>query len=134
METEKTAIGLEAAKAVVIVSLGAKSAETIALVQRLISEAASGNYPQLAELNFLPIPLPIPQLENWTYWLAAQLVNKWRDISVENITVEAIASELGLLDRDSNCPLISAINSISFSEFSLLFEMLSKSFKVYFIK
>ena len=109
METEKTVIGLEAAKAVVIVSLGAKSAETIALVQRLISEA-SGNYPQLAELNFLPIPLPIPQLENWTYWLAAQLVNKWRDISIESITVEAIVSELGLLDRDSNCPLISALD------------------------
>jgi len=40
----------QAAKAVVIVSLGERSEETIALVHRLIAEAKT-NYPQLSELN-----------------------------------------------------------------------------------
>ncbi len=60
METERLQSDWEqAAKAVVIVSLGEKSEDTIALVRRLISEASS-SYPQLSKLNFLPIPLPIP--------------------------------------------------------------------------
>lgn len=99
----------QAAKAVVIVSLGEKSEDTIALVRRLISEASS-SYPQLSKLNFLPIPLPIPQLETWTYWLAAEAVGRWRDISVESISVEAIASEIGLVNTETTYPLISALD------------------------
>lgn len=99
----------QAAKAVVLVSLGERSEETIALVHRLISEART-TYPQLSELNFLSIPLPIPQLETWTYWLAAQSVAKWRDMPVESISTEAIASELGLENTDTTHPLISALD------------------------
>lgn len=99
----------QAAKAVALVSLGGRSEETIALVCRLISEA-SVNYPQLSELNVLPLPLPIPQLETWTNLLAAQVVGKWRDIAVESISPEAIVSELGILNDGTTDYLISALD------------------------
>ena len=81
----------------------------IALARHLISEA-SNNYPQLSKLNFLPIPLPIPQLETWTYWLAAETVTLWRDVSAEGISVEEIASELGLIDTETSHPLTFALD------------------------
>lgn len=99
----------QAAKAVALVSLGERSEETIALVCHLISEA-SVNYPQLSELNVLPLPLPIPQLETWTYWLAAQAVGRWRDIAVESISPEAIVSELGIVNNGTTNYLISALD------------------------
>lgn len=110
MESERLQSGWEqAAKAIVIVSLGEKSGDTIALVRHLISEA-SNHYPQLSELNLLPVPLPVPQLETWTYWLAAQTVSQWRDMSVESISTEAFASELGLINNETTNPLISALD------------------------
>lgn len=110
MESERLQFNWEqAAKAVVMVSLGARSEETIALARNLIC-AASNDYPQLSEVNFLPIPLPVPQLETWTYYLAAQTVAKWRDTAGENISIEAIAKDLGIVDIETTQPLIAALD------------------------
>lgn len=110
MESERLRSSWEqAAKAIVIVSLGERSGDTIALVRHLISEASS-HYPQLSDLNFLPVPLPVPQLENWTYWLAAQIVAQWRDMSVESISTDTFASELGLISTETTNPLTSALD------------------------
>lgn len=110
MESERWQSDWEqAAKAVVLVSIGGRSEETIALVRHLICEART-TYPQLSDLNVLPIPSPVPQLETWTNLLAAEVVARWRDLSVENITPEAIAKELGLTSNETPLPLISALD------------------------
>lgn len=110
MELEKAQSNLEQSpESITIVSLGEKAQESMLLVRRLLSEASS-SYPQLSQLHFLPIPLPLHKLEIWNYWLAAELIAQWRNLPVENGSVGAMINELGFIQSETTLPILAALD------------------------
>lgn len=98
----------QSSEAIVFISLGGKG-DSFSLVQSLVAEAST-RYPQLNQLNFVQVPLPIDKLENWSYYLAAQLIAQWRELSVPKHSVEIIINELGLSNAASGGTFFAALD------------------------
>ena len=99
----------QSSQAIALISLDGKGEESFSLVRRLVSEA-SATYPQLLQLRFMNITLPDSRLENWSYWLAAEVVGQWRDLPVEDDFLAAIVNELRLSSAESRTSLLDALD------------------------
>ena len=95
---------------IALISFGSNGEESFSLLQQVIDEA-SASYPQLAQLRFMHIPIPVSKLERWSHWLAAQVVKQWRDLRVEERSVVAIVNELGLSSVQNRDLLLEALDS-----------------------
>lgn len=82
-------------EAIALISLGGKGEGNFSLVQSLVSEA-SVRYPQLNQLRFVHVPLPVSRLESWSYYLAAQVTAQWRELPMQDLSVQIIVDRLGL--------------------------------------
>jgi len=96
-------------EAIALIGLGGKGEGSFSLLHRLVSEA-SASYPQLSQLRLLQISLPVSRLESWSHWLAAQVVEQWRDLPVENHSVATILDELELSSFESSALLFMAVD------------------------
>jgi hypothetical protein len=101
----------ESSAAAVLFSSGKAGEQSIALVRRLATDA-SARYPQLMDLQFAPISLPVSRLETWTYLMAAESVRQWRTLVVEESETETYLMELGLISPAGTSPLLDALNQV----------------------
>lgn len=90
----------QSSEAIALIGLDGKGEESFSLLRHLVSEA-SASYPELSQLRFMHIPLPVSRLESWSYWLAGQVVGQWRDQPVEGRSIASIIAELGLSSAES---------------------------------
>lgn len=96
MELGKLQFDWEQSKeAIALISYCGTGEGNFSLVQSLVSEA-SVRYPQLNQLSFVHVPLPISRLESWSYYLAAQVTAQWRELPMPEQSVQIIVDELGL--------------------------------------
>lgn len=95
--------------AILLINFSNKDEESVALLHHLLSRVRE-SYQQLSDLQFLPVRLPLPDLELWSYWLAAQLIAKWRDRSVEQIAIGTILDRLGFIKTESTYPIVTALD------------------------
>ncbi|MBV9385831.1 MAG: hypothetical protein JOZ78_05315 [Chroococcidiopsidaceae cyanobacterium CP_BM_ER_R8_30] len=51
----------------------------------------------------------ICRLQTWACWLAAETIVQWREMPVEDLSVAAIVTELGLISVESMAPLLFAL-------------------------
>jgi hypothetical protein len=92
--------------AAVILSSGKSGEQDISLVRRLATDA-SARYPQLLNLRFAPISLPLERLENWAHLMAADAIRQWRTRSSEEESEIAVfLAELGFTRADGTVPLL----------------------------
>ncbi len=115
---------------VALLSFGSNGEESLSLLRRLV-EDASDSYPQLSQLRFVHIPIPVSKLENWSHLLAAQVVDYWRDLPVEERSVATITDELGLSSAESRNPLLDALDKTATGtsltlQLAMLIELLSE--------
>ena len=109
MESEKRQFDWKQfSEAIVLINAGGNGDE-FSLLRRLISEA-SDRYPQLSQLHFTHIPLPIHKLESWSYWLAAQVVAQWHELPMEDPSVTTVIDKLGLSSAESRALLLDALD------------------------
>ncbi|MDV2994208.1 MAG: hypothetical protein N4J56_003862 [Chroococcidiopsis sp. SAG 2025] len=94
---------------ILLFNFNSKDDESVALLHYLLSRARE-NYQQLSDLQFLPVRIPLPDLELWSYWLAAQLIAKWRDRSAEQIAVGTILARLGFIKTENTYPIVTALD------------------------
>ena len=94
-----------------IVSTGQSAIETARLAQRVLS-SASNTYPQLANIRHLQVPLQRSKLQDWSTWLAVEVVDQWLDYSYMGVSVDLALSKLGLatLENQSSV-LLSTLNT-----------------------
>lgn len=112
---------------VALISFGGNGEESLSLIRRLVDDA-SDSYPQLSQLRFVHVPMPVSKLENWSHWLAAQVVEYWRDLPVEERSVATITSELGLSGAESRNSLLDALdNTATNTSLTLQLAMLLES-------
>jgi hypothetical protein len=96
----------DASAAAVLLSSGKSGEQDIALVRRLATDA-SARYPQLLNLRFTPISLPLERLENWAHLMAADAIRQWRTrSSEEDPAIAVFLAELGLARADGTVPLL----------------------------
>lgn len=95
--------------AILLVNFSHKDEESVALLHHLLAKARE-SYQQLSDLKFLPVRLPSPDLELWSYWLAAQLIAKWRDRSAEQIDMGTILDRLGFIKTENTYPIVTALD------------------------
>lgn len=110
MDSEKQSLDEEQfSQAIALINLNAAE-ENFMFLSHLIAEA-SDRYPQLSQLQCERISLPISKLEGWSYWLAAQIVEQWRNLPVaaESSVAKAIAA-LGLSSTGSKFPLVATLD------------------------
>ena len=98
-------------KGLFIVSTGQTAVETARLAQRVLSSASS-TYPQLANIRHLQVPLQPTKLQDWSAWLAVEVVDQWLDYSYMGVSVDLAMSKLGLatLENQSSV-LLSTLNT-----------------------
>lgn len=99
----------QSSEAIAFISLGSNGEDNFSLVHSLVSEA-SANYPQLSQLRFVQVPLPVSKLEGWSYWLAAQVVMQWRELPAEDDLVTSTVEELGLESAEGGASLLAALD------------------------
>jgi hypothetical protein len=97
--------------AILLVNLSKKDKESVALLHHLLSTVRD-SYEQLSDWQLLPVRLPLPDLELWNYWLAAELVAKWRDRSSEQIFVGTILDRLGLIKTENTYPIVTVLDGV----------------------
>ncbi len=102
----------QSSEAIALIGLDGEGEESFSLLRRLVSEAST-SYPQLSQLRFMHIPLPVSKLERWSYWLAAQVVGQWRDQPVEGCSVANIIDELGLSSAENRASLLKALDTMA---------------------
>jgi hypothetical protein len=95
--------------AILLVNLGNKDEESVALLHHLLSKVRDSCM-QLSHWQLLPVRLPLPDLEVWNYWLAAELVAKWRDRAAEQVAVGTILSQLGFIKTENTYPIVTALD------------------------
>ncbi|OWY66975.1 hypothetical protein B7486_34105 [cyanobacterium TDX16] len=95
--------------AILLFNFNSKDEESVALLHHLLSRVKT-SYRQLADLQFLPVRLPVPDLKLWSYWLAAQLIAQWRDRSAEQIAVGTILDRLGFIKTENTYPIVTALD------------------------
>jgi hypothetical protein len=87
----------QSGEAVLLMSHSTQEGESpTALVKRLLADLRQ-NHPQLDHIQFSSIPLPVAKLDAWSYWLAAEMVDQWRNLPVKRSSVEAVIAEFGLV-------------------------------------
>lgn len=99
-------------RAIALISTGRKDEGSVSLLRRLIAEASS-KYPQLLQLQFAPISSPHSLVQSWSAWLAAHLVEQWRDLPVAKQAVANILSELGLVNGESETSLLNDLVTVA---------------------
>ncbi len=99
----------QTSEAIALINLGNEGEESFSLLRRLVADA-SASHPQLSKLRFVNIPRSNPRLENWSHWLAAQVVEQWRDLPVEDHSMVAIVNELGLSSAEGRVSLLDALS------------------------
>ncbi|MBE9017968.1 hypothetical protein IQ272_17815 [Chroococcidiopsidales cyanobacterium LEGE 13417] len=95
--------------AILLFNFNSKDEESVALLHHLLSRVKK-SYQQLADLQFLPVRLPVLDLKLWSYWLAAQLIAQWRDRSAEQIAVGTILDRLGFIKTENSYPIVTALD------------------------
>jgi hypothetical protein len=99
----------QSSEAIALISLAEQEESSFSLLQNLISEA-SAKYPQLSQLHFVNVPLPIAKLKSWSYCLAGQMVAQWRELPLPKYSVEVIVNELGLSQAENREPFFAALD------------------------
>ena len=102
----------QTSEAIVLISLGDEGKEGLSLLRHLVADA-SASHPQLSKLRFVNIPLSNSRLENWSHWLAAQVVEQWRDLPLEDQSIEAIIKELGLSSAENKASLLDHLSQVT---------------------
>lgn len=95
--------------AILLVNLSKKDEESVALLHHLLSRVKD-SYVQLSDWQFLPVRLPLPDLELWNEWLAAELIVKWRDRSIEQVFVGTILDRLGFIKTENTYPIVTVLD------------------------
>lgn len=95
--------------AILLVNLSRQDEESATLLHHLLSKVRD-SHNQLSSWQFLPVRLPSPDMEIWSYWLAAELVAKWRDRSTEQVAVGTILTQLGLIKIENTYPVVTALD------------------------
>lgn len=95
--------------AILLVNLSKKDEESAALLHHLLAKVRD-SYVQLSDWQFLPVRLPLPDLEVWSYWLAAELIIKWRDRSSETVFVGTILDRLGFIKTEDAYPIVTVLD------------------------
>lgn len=85
---------------------------TITLLQQVLSEASTV-YPQLSAIRSYPLPCSIAQLQDWSYWLATEVIDQWRYQPTTKPSLDSVITKLGLTPTDNSemSPLLAALNS-----------------------
>jgi hypothetical protein len=108
-----------------IVSSGQEDGGTAQLVHRVLQESSS-TYPQLSNVRSVQIPLQRSRLQDWSCWLAAEVVNQWLNFSSKGIPVDEVIVKLGLAESENKTsPLLIHLNA-GVSGVSLSSELLSR--------
>jgi hypothetical protein len=108
-----------------IISSKQEDAGTAQLVDRVLYESSS-TYPQLSNISTLQVSLQRLRLQDWSYWLAGEVVDQWLNIPSIGISVDAIIAKLGLASSENKtAAFLSTLNAGAAGE-SLSSDLLSR--------
>ncbi|NJM64556.1 MAG: hypothetical protein HC851_02240 [Acaryochloris sp. RU_4_1] len=84
----------------------------VTLLQHVLSEASTV-YPQLSAIRAYALPCSIPQLQDWSYWLATEVIDQWRYQPTTKPSLDTVIAKLGLapIDNGEMSPLLATLNS-----------------------
>jgi hypothetical protein len=101
----------QSGEAVLLMSSSTQVGESpTALFKRLLADMRY-DYPQLNDIHLSSIPLPLSKLEDWNHWLAAEMINQWRRLPAEGISVAGVIAEFGLLKvKGDTIPLLEMLD------------------------
>lgn len=84
---------------------------TAQLAHHVLSEA-SRIYPQLANIRPLQITLQRSKLNEWSAWLAVEVIEQWLDCSSIDMSVDSVLMKLGLVySKHQVSPLLTTLSS-----------------------
>jgi hypothetical protein len=94
-----------------IVSSGLEDEGTAQLAQRVLHESSS-TYPQLSNVRSVQIPVQRSRLQDWSSWLAVEVVDQWLNFPSVGNSVDAVLENLGLTKSENkNSNLLVALNA-----------------------
>ncbi len=101
----------QSGEAVLLMSSSTQAGESsTALLKRLLTDMRY-DYPQLNNIHLSSIPLPLSKLADWNYWLAAEMIDQWRRLPAEGISVAGVMAEFGLLKVEGDTfPLLEMLD------------------------
>jgi hypothetical protein len=83
-----------------IISSSQEDGGTAQVVRRVLSES-SRTYPQLANVRSVQISLQRSRLQNWSCWLAVEVVDQWLNFTSTGSSVDAVMANLGLAESEN---------------------------------
>ncbi len=87
----------QSGEAVLLTSSSTQEGESpTAFVKRLLADLRA-DYPQLGQIQLSSIPIPLTKLDAWSYWLAAEMIEQWRNLPAKGTAVEEVIAEFGLV-------------------------------------
>jgi hypothetical protein len=108
-----------------IISASNEDTGTAQLVHRVLHES-SRTYPQLSNVRSLKIPLQRSLLQDWSSWLASEVIDQWVNLRSTGISVDAVLLKLGFAESENKTSaLLAALNAGS-AGVSVSLELLSR--------
>ena len=83
-----------------IISSSQEDGGTTQVVRRVISESSS-TYPQLVNVRPVQISLQRSKLQEWSCWLAEEVVDQWLNFTSTGSSVDAVMANLGLVESEN---------------------------------
>jgi hypothetical protein len=94
-----------------IVSSSQEDGGTAQLVHRVLSESSS-MYPQLSNVRSIQVSLQKSRLQDWSCWLAVEVVNQWLNFPLTGSSVDTVIANLGLAKSENkNSNLLVALSA-----------------------
>ncbi len=108
-----------------IVSASEADADTAQLVHRVLYESSS-TYPQLSNIRSVQVPLQRSRLQDWSCWLAGEVVNQWLHLSATGMSVDEVMLKLGISEFENKTSSLLIALSAGGAGASLSSELLSQ--------
>jgi hypothetical protein len=94
-----------------IVSSGQEDGDTAQLAHRVLQDSSS-TYPQLSNIRSIRIPVQRARLQDWSCWLAVEVVDQWLNAPSTGNSVDTVLASLGLATSENkNSNLLNALSA-----------------------
>jgi hypothetical protein len=108
-----------------IVSSSKEDTGTAQLVRRVLYES-SDTYPQLSNIRFFQVPLQRRRLQDWSCWLAVEVVDQWLHFPSAGISVDVVMARLGLAESENKISTLLVALTAGSAGTSVSSELLSR--------
>jgi hypothetical protein len=94
-----------------IISSGAEDAGMVDLVHHVLHESSSA-HPQLSNVRSVYVPVQRSKLQDWSGWLAVEVINQWLNLASTGLSVDDVIVKLGLSESEHKISsLITGLNA-----------------------